>query len=161
MTRILTAGAVLFALSMWNPEAAADSVCAQIEDREVRLKCYDAEYRATPATDDTAATDAPGKRESRTSSESRVAVPVRERKTAKPGKPPKVSGFPHRVVSITTSGTDRKLVYVLDNGERWVQTKTQDATIRENDAVRIKESMTGRNQITTRRGARAWVKKLR
>ena len=48
MARVLTVCSALLALSTWVSQAAADSVCAQIEDRDVRLRCYDAEYRATP-----------------------------------------------------------------------------------------------------------------
>ena len=84
----------------------------------------------------------------------------RKQKKKKTKKAKKRNVYDHMVVRITTSGVDKRLVYELDNGERWIQTKTQIVTIRKDDTVAIRSSLTGRKSIKTPGGATAWVRRL-
>ena len=184
MTRTALATTAILSLVCVTPvflaiPASATSACAEIEDREVRLRCYDAEYRATSqsatesaeqssesGTTDTA-TPALSNRSQRGSDRAdfdsnrdrgKADKDKEASKAALPKSP--VRGYPHRVLKITTRGVDKRQVYELDNGERWVQTRTQIVTIREKDAVAVKSSMTGRKYISTARGSTAWVEPM-
>lgn len=172
----LAASALLFLVTLSlvsiSPPSHGNSACAEISDREVRLRCYDAEYRVTsqsatepavqptnPSQSATPATPLADDRASRKRESGKKTAKKEEASKAALAESP-VRGYPRRVVRITTRGVDKRLVFELDNGERWVQTRTQTVTIRVKDAVAVKSSMTGRKYISTARGSTTWVEPM-
>ena len=65
------------------------------------------------------------------------------------------------ISDVVKSGSDRRAIYLLANGQRWQQTSPERRSIRSGDRVLIKKTLLGRYVLSNADGARTLVQPLR
>ena len=156
---------------------AAPSDCAAIDDPQERLACYDQRFPREPAAEEVQAVP-----ESRAPRREAVREVVDETtdEGPKPRKHRRDQSRPrdgqnrddgggflgrerHEIVSAIRAVRSRdkqKMVFLLDNGQMWIQTSPRTLPIREGDRVSIKSGLAGGFMLRTQKGVATRVTRI-
>ena len=164
--------------------AAAPTECADIEDADARLACFDELYPGTKATDAQVTDDAPPIEDvpiagPRASTDTAASAPepletvdLEDRAVPAPepdAKPKRkwFSGFSGEKVEFTSTikvvrrGDKQKMVFLLDNDEIWMQATPRPLPFDEGQTVTIRSAMMGGYFMSNEKGTRTRVQRIR